>query len=543
MKNMKKLLAMLLALTMLVAFAGVGTAEGTKTLYTNTGPLEFYTQPWFNPGQYVTQKVLWDTLIEGDASMNPVGPELAKEYGFNEAGDVLTFVLRDDITWHDGEPITAEDVKWSIEYSLKTGVLHTVFQGTFRAIEGAEAYIAGEADEISGIKIDGNTVEITFASVAPDALLTFCQFPPLPKHLLENDDPALLQQNAYFQGPIGSGPFKVKETQIGSYCVLTPYEGYYDGVADFDIYCSASSAEADENLVVNAMGGKVDYAYSKTYTDVQALRDVEGVDIHTVDVMYTRLFWVNKFPKADGSENKLADVRVRQAIAYAIDMDTICESIFEGATLPADSMTPNGGSKVEGLNPYSYDPELAKQLLDEAGWDPNTVLDVVYYYTDQQTVDLMAIIQFYLSEVGIQISPRLITGDTDSQLWAKPEDMVNGPAAIEWDLAYAAVSAMSLHEYYDRLFSTTAVNSHTPYDETLDALISATNASMDADEQKAAFFELQKYENENLPEIPLYYQPVWVVTSAKLADTFAGYDVLGNPQYHWNWDIQDWSFE
>lgn len=539
---MKKLLAMILALAMLLAVAGVASAEGTKTLYTNTGPLEFYTHPWFNPGQYVTQKVLWDTLIEGDANMNPVGPKLAKEYSFNEAGDVLTFVMRDDITWHDGEPITADDVKWSIEYSIKTGVVNTVFQGTFRAIEGGEAYFNGEADEISGIKVDGNTLEITFASVAPDALLTFCQFPPLPKHLLEDDDPALFQQNEYFQSPIGSGPFKVKETKIGSYCVLTPYEGYYNGVADFDIYCSASSAEADENLTVNAMAGEVDYAYTKTYTDVQALRDVEGLTVHTVDVKYTRLFWVNKFPKKDGTPSPLADVRVRQAIAYAIDMDAVCESIFEGATMPADSMTPNGGSKVEGLNPYSYDPEKAKALLEEAGWDPNTELDVVYYYTDQQTVDLMAIIQHYLSEVGIKMSARLITGDTDSQLWTKPADVVNGPREVDWDMAYAAVSAMSLHEYYDRLHSTAAVNSHTPKDDQLDALIDATNASMDADEQLAAFFELQKYENENLPEIPLYYQPVWVVTSEKLADVFAGFELIGNPQFHWNWGIQNWKF-
>ena len=539
---MKRLLSMILALAMLAACAGVASAEGTKTLYTNTGPLEFYMHPWLNPGQYVTQKVLWNTLIEGDASMNPAGPELAKEYNFSEAGDVLTFALRDDITWHDGVPITAEDVKWSIEYALKTGVLNSVFQGTFRAIDGAAAYIAGEADGISGIEIDGNTLSITFVKVAPDALLTFCQFPPLPKHCFEGEDSTLFQQSKYFQSPIGSGPFKVGETAIGSYCLLVPYENYYGGVADFSINCYASSSEADENLVVNAMAGDVDYAYTKTYTAVQALRDVEGLTVHTVDVKYTRLFWVNKFPGADGTPSPLADPRVRQAIAYAIDMDAICESIFEGAALPADSMTPNGASKIEGLNPYAYDPEKAKELLAEAGWDPNTVLDVVYYYTDQQTVDLMAIIQYYLSEVGIQMTSRLVTGDTDAILWSKPKDVANGPSAVEWDMAYAAVAAMSLHEYYDRLHINAAINSHTPLDEELCALIDATNASMDAEVQLAAFFELQKYENAVLPEIPLYYQPVWVVTSDKLAGIFDGFEALGNPQYHWNWGIQNWEF-
>lgn len=538
---MKRLMTLLLAFAMLVTCAGAALAED-KILKTNTGPLEFYNHPLLNPGQYVTQKVIWDTLIRGDENMNPAGPAMAAEYNFNETGDVLSFVLREGLQWHDGEALTADDVKWTIEYSLKTGVLNSVFQGTFKAIDGAAAYIAGEAEEISGIVVDGNAITITFASVAPDALLTFCQLPILPKHCLQDEDPALFQQSAYFQSPIGSGPFKVKETQIGSYCVLTPFEGYYDGVADFDIHCYASSSEADENLVVNAMAGDVDYAYTKTYTDAQALRDVEGLTVHTVDVKYTRLFWVNKFPAADGTPSPLADVRVRQAIAYAIDMEAICDSIFDGAALPADSMTPNGGAKIDGLNPYSYDPEKAKALLAEAGWDPNTVLDVVYYYTDQQTVDLMAIIQFYLSEVGIQMTSRLITGDTDTQLWSKPDDVVNGPAKVEWNLAYAAVSAMSLHEYYDRLNSTAAINSHTPYVKEMCDLIDATNASMDAAVQQEAFFALQQYENENLPEIPLYYQPVWVVTSDKLADIFAGFESIGNPQFHWNWGIQNWRF-
>lgn len=301
--------------------------------------------------------------------------------------------MRDGVTWHDGTALTAEDVKWSIEYSMNTGVLNSVFQDTFKAIEGADAYLAGEADEISGIVIDGSNVTITFTKVAQDALLTFSQFAILPKHLLADVDPLQLQQSEYFQSPIGSGPFKVGEVQMGNYCVLEPFEGYYDGVATFNIQCSSNAPDADPNLVTNAEAGKVDYAYSKTYTDAQSLADSEVVTVETVDVKYTRLFWANKFPKADGSESPLADERVRQAIAYAIDMDSICEGLFEGATIPANTLAPNSDSKATGLNDYKYDPDKAKELLEEAGWDSSTVLKVFYYYTDQQTVDLMAIIQ------------------------------------------------------------------------------------------------------------------------------------------------------
>ena len=87
--------------------------------------------------------------------------------------------------------------------------------------------------------------------------------------------------------------------------------------------------------------------------------------------------------------NQLSDERVRQAIAYAIDMDTIVETLFEGKAIVADSMIPNGGFKADGLNAYSYDPDKARALLAEAGWDDSQVLDVVYYYGDQLTADLM----------------------------------------------------------------------------------------------------------------------------------------------------------
>ena len=88
----------------------------------------------------------------------------------------------------------------------------------------------------------------------------------------------------------------------------------------------------------------------------------------------------------------LADVRVRQALAYAIDMEAIVDSLFEGKAEVAKSFTAPG----DWLNPeipvYEYNPEKAKELLKEAGWPADYTLDVVYYYDDQQTVDLMTII-------------------------------------------------------------------------------------------------------------------------------------------------------
>ena len=324
------------------AGSGEVAAQGESgVLYSNGGPSEFFETPWLNPGTYMYNKVLYGHLLFADENLSPVSGEgdLAKSYEMSEDGKTLTFELRDGITWHDGEAITGEEIQWNIEYALKSTVLNSVFRSTFESIEGADAYVNGEADSISGISVDGNKVVLTFSKVAPDALLTFTQFAPLPKKYLADTDPISLQQAKYFQSPIGSGPFMVDEVQMNNYTILKPFENYYGGAASYTIHLNPSAGDSDANFVTNAKAGKLDYAYTKNIADVKALEGVGGLTIDTVNVRYTRLLYMNKFNKEDGSPAPLADQRVRQAIAYALDMQAILDGVFEGAALPANSLT------------------------------------------------------------------------------------------------------------------------------------------------------------------------------------------------------------
>lgn len=513
-------------------------APAGEVLYSNGGPIEFFEHPWLNPGTFNYMKTLFDHLLVADETLAPVGNQLAESHEISADGMNLSFVLRDDILWHDGEKITAEDVKWSIEYALKITGINAVFATTFNAIKGAEEFVEGKADEIAGITIDGQNIAIEFVSIAPDALLTFTQFAPLPKAHFEGQDPLNFQQSPYWQSPVGSGPFMVDEVRLNEYTTLKPFQDYYNGVPEFSIYLTPSPGDSDSNLVTNAQAGMVDYAYTKSVDDAAALEAVPGLTVTQVDIRYTRLFYMNKFPKADGRPSPVGDPRVRQAIAYAVDMEAIAQNLFKGAAIPANSLTPNEPIKADGLNDYAYNPEKAKELLTEANWDESYELDVVYYYTDQQTVDFMAAIQSYLKDVGIKMNFRLIEGDIGTLLWTPPADPVNGPSAVEWDLAYGANGALSLHEYYDRYQTGSPANSHTPGDPKLDALIAATNATFDNDEITAAFRELQKYENETLFSYALYYQPVFIIESDKIKK---GAPAYGNPQFNYNWEIQNWS--
>lgn len=273
--------------------------NGDRTLYLNSGPTEFFQHTMVNPGLMMTNKLLFDRLITADGSLTPSKGQLAESYEMSSDGKTLTLVLRDGVTWHDGAPFTAEDVKFTIEYTLKAAGLNPVVEKTYTSIEGAEAYKSGSASSVSGVMIDGNVVTIKFAQLDPDALFTFSQWPPLPKHLLEDTDPVKAQQSSYWQNPIGTGPFMVDEVNMNDFCTMVPFDGYWDnsGSGNIEQIYLSPSADSDPNLVINSEAGKIDYAFTKVVADVNAIDKLDNMTIIPVDIRYTRLFYFNKFNK------------------------------------------------------------------------------------------------------------------------------------------------------------------------------------------------------------------------------------------------------
>jgi len=233
--------------------------------------------------------------------------------------------------------------------------------------------------------------------------------------------------------------------------------------------------------------------------------------------------------------NQLSDERVRQAIAYAIDMDTIVETLFENKAIVADSMIPNGGFKAEGLEKYAYNPDKARELLAAAGWKDGQVLDVVYYYGDQLTADLMVALQAYLKDVGISMTYRKLEGDVGGQLNALP-DAGSDTSAVKWDMAYGAKAALALQEYYNGYQS--GKSSYTPGDAARDKLIAAINGTADVEKQKMAFKEFERFENKTLSDIPLYYQQLFIYENKRLDRNGGQY---GNDQFNYDWNIVNWT--
>ncbi|MGV3650277.1 MAG: ABC transporter substrate-binding protein [Devosia sp.] len=271
-------------------------ASGKAVMYTNAGPSQFFEVPWQNLGIWVANKFAFDTILEADGALTPIGGEMAESYSVSEDGLTFTFTLKDGLTWHDGSPITADDVIWSIGAATKFPVTQPVLQATMKKIEGADAFIKGEAETLSGVSAEGNTITVKFARLDPNVLLSFSQFAPLPAKQFEGVDPVTLQQAPYWQKPIGSGPFMIDEVVMNDYTTLVPFEGYHKGTPKIEQIIARPSSDNDGNLLVNAQAGRADFGYTKAAGDVPGLEALAYMNVYPVDIPYTRMLWINQFP-------------------------------------------------------------------------------------------------------------------------------------------------------------------------------------------------------------------------------------------------------
>jgi len=222
---------------------------------------------------------------------------MAKHYSLSADGMTLTFIMKDNLKWHDGLSITADEVKWNIELALKVPTLMPIMKNTFNSIAGAENFVNGSAGSVSGIKVSGNKLTLQFSKVDPNVLLTFSQFAPLPRKHVGNVDPTKFQQHPFWQKPIGSGPYRVKEVQMNDYVVFAPFDDYHEGRARIDEIIASPSNDNDANLVKNASAGRMDYGFTKNVADVKSLEGMNHMQILPQNIPYTRMIWFQKFPK------------------------------------------------------------------------------------------------------------------------------------------------------------------------------------------------------------------------------------------------------
>ena len=445
---------------------------------------------------------LYEGLV-GWNDKNQVAPLAAKELPKISAdGKVYTFTLRDGAKFHNGRQITAEDVKYSLTRALDKRLASPVAMNYLDDIVGAKDLNDGKTAELAGVKvIDPKTVQITL--VGPRAYflgkLTYGTGYILPKEEVEKGDKneagvyLITEKNA-----IGSGPFKLKEYRRQDRVILDANPDYWAGKPKLTsierpIILDSKTARNlyDSGELDYITLEKGDYELDK---DKPELKD----QIKFWDRASTFYIGMNQTNYAP-----FKDKRVRQAIAHAIDKETIVKNVLAGVNQTAQGVVPKGlFSYDETFRGLSYDVNQSKKLLADAGFPDGKGLPPLVLYFREQQPDLRKtaeVVKEQLGAIGVPVTLNEMEWGAYLRLnEQKKMDLFH----MRWGADY-----LDPQNFLSILLTTKGTENYTGYSNPqYDALCARADAESDIAKRTELYREAEKIVVDDAPWVPLYYQ-------------------------------------
>ena len=328
--------------------------------------------------------------------------DLANHLSISEDGLVYTFVLRENAKFHDGKPVTAHDVKWSIERAADPDTLSHTAETYLGDIVGVVDKLEGRVTEVSGVRVvDDRTVEFTID--APKSyFLAKLSYPTAFVVDREQVNP----DGTWLDQPNGTGPFKLATYEIGELILLERNELYHLGPPHIEsvqmILSGGSAMIMYENDEIHLTGVGLD-DLPRLLDPNDALHSQLHRSPQDFDVFYIGL---------NLAEPPFDDVKVRQALNYAIDLQSITENVLDGRVSPATGVIPPGfPSYTESLRSYHFNPDLARELVQESkyadglasGDFPRITLTIPGSFGAAIPTYLEVILEQWRQELGIEV--------------------------------------------------------------------------------------------------------------------------------------------
>ena len=446
-----------------------------------------------------------------------VGPLLAQSWTVSDDGRVYTFTLRDRATFHNGEPVTANDVVWSWERFLdeETGFLcRRWFNG-----EG------GTGIEITGIKaLDDKTVEFTLAEPNGLFLARMAHMVCLTGII----HPDSVSSDGEWINPIGTGPFTIGEWRSGQYVELNRFKDYVPVDAPADGYSGARKALVDSfrftvisdpaAAKIALLAGDIDVLPG---LDLNAVPEVEAtgtIDVQTVSTPGWEIMLIQN------DDPLLQDVRIRRAMAHAIDIDAVTSGATAGMGKPNPSAAARTGdffndTFAKGLE---YSPERARALLAEAGYDGQEITLISNTRSAFDEISAIAI-QSMLQQVGFNIKLEIL--DWSSQ-FARYRDGDFQLMVMSFSPRTDPTLMLDVVVDSDEARANAFVN-----DPKIVEMVARSGAETDLDKRRALLAEIHQLFIEDASVLGLFNHPQVVA----VGDRVSGFEqwTLGKPRL-WN---------
>lgn len=475
---------------------------------------------------------LTDRLLYQDPETLELEPWIATEYTVNEDATEYTFTLREDVTYSDGSPLNAENV-----------------------VKNFDLYGQGDTDR--GLTVSEAINNYDYGEVVGEYIATFHFTAPAPgfaqavstinSGLLSNDT---LDRTSDEFGPgnateiIASGPFVIEGEEIGTQVSLTAREDYAWAPASVDNQGRAhldgiDFVVASENSVRvgTVVAGQAHIARQIEAPD-EAQFNADGLALHAVSTN-----GVNNGIYFRFREDRLSDIRVREAIIAGIDRRTIVDTLFtDSYPLATGTLAQGAQGYLDTSEYYEYDPELAASLLDEAGWELNAAgvrekdgetLSITFNEALPQprSAEVVTLIQEQLAELGIEVN--LFSGDQAAQTAASQDkDTIQVYHSMVARADFDVLKSQYSSENRNVLLNLDTTDGSVG-DEELDTLLSAVASEPTVEGRQTASEAAQQHIAENAYGLPLFEEP----QVYGLIDAVQGFhtESVGRPSFYSTW--------
>ncbi|ULL18906.1 oligopeptide-binding protein AppA [Paenibacillus sp. H1-7] len=445
-------------------------------------------------GAVFTYRYFFDSLVK---TVGPLDFKMALAESFTtDDNQTFKIAIQKNASWTDGKPITAHDVEFTINLIANPKTITTLRSAIF-ALDGLneKGMLPAGTEKLSSIKvIDDKHLELKTAKPVDPNLIyeRFSDLLIVPKHILENTDPSQLNQNPFWRNPnVTSGPYKFVKYENKSYVELAANESYYRGAPKIaKVFVKIMPAA---NMVAQLQSGELDMNAAQGTGNIPAS---EWKTVKSFPNLRTEEEKTRRYNSVEINMERFPDKKVRQALAYAIDRQMIVDQLMPGAGELQDGPYSTSHPYYDkNVKKYAYDPEKAKQMLKEAGFDMNKSIELIVPTGDKTREMAGNIIQQNLQAIGLKVKQvnfdfpttvsRLVKGDFDLALSSFGSIMdPDGPANI-----YRSTAALNDMRYKSK---------------TIDDLFNRGMNETDKTKRFAIYSELQNTIQEDVPLITVY---------------------------------------
>ncbi len=463
-------------------------------------------------------------LMELDADLNFEGM-LADSITTEDNKNFIVHI-DDAATWSDGTPVTADDVVYTALRLASpvignTAMMYYVFEGV-----GDDGFVEEGAESIDGIqKVDDKTVQFTTKEEMPITTFenSYARYLlTLPKHVIEQYSEEELSTADWFNHPdVVSGPFIVTDFDVDHYISYEANKDYWKGAPKID-KLNIKIVDGSQ-LYAGLQSGEIDIT-QQTMSDIPQ-EDYESVEaLDNVEVVYGS-------PVTNQSvfiqTKNVPDVKVRQAMLYAIDRQQILEELLNGHGEIVDGFLSSASPFYDdSLTPVSYDPEKAKALLKEAGWDGSQTIRFYVNSGDSTFVNAASIIAAEWAAVGIKAEIQTVDFAT----------LMSVAGTEDYDVLAVQYTYAPVDPYPDVAWLLGGEGSWTGYsDDTLNDALTKSQLTSDPEETKELFSVVDKKVQEDVPMFSAYVISAQGAVSKRITGaTPSVYGFFNDVQ---NWDV------